>query len=60
MLAFSLLHAPPLLTVRLRRLQNALLPPRTKGAGSVASVVSLSPVKFSVRARSTSELLRTL
>ncbi len=57
--AFSLLHAPPLLPVRLHRLQNApLLPPLKRRP--VASVPGLSPVIFSAQGRSTSELLRTL
>jgi len=55
MSAFSLLVAPPLLTVRLRRSQNALL------LLFLARIFGgvLSPVKFSAQNRLTSKLLRT-
>ncbi len=64
---FSLPHAPPYLTVQLRRIslalrrtvRNAPLPPRL-AAGSVPSVTTLSPVEFSAQSHSTSELLRFL
>ena len=59
--AFSLLQPPPLLPVRLLRLQYAPLPynaiPRTI---PMASVGTFSPVTFSAQECSTSELLRTL
>jgi hypothetical protein len=55
MSAFSLLLAPPLVTVRLQRLQNAPLPLlRARIFGGM-----LSPAKFSAQDRSTSKLLRT-
>ena len=56
--AFSLLQTPPLLTVRLRRLQNAPLPMYIhtfRGFGGV-----FQPRTFSAQDLSASELLRTL
>jgi hypothetical protein len=58
--AFSLLCAPPVLTVWLPGTKNAPLPLFTRGKQSTASVTSLSLDTLSVLLHSTSELLRTL
>ena len=55
--AFSLLHRPSLLTVRLQPMHYAPLPLLTEPE---ASVVCFSPVTSSAHNHSTSELLRTL
>ena len=61
MLAESLLNSPANLTVHLRPVKNAPLPPVLSNKDrTVASVVSLSPVTFSAQRRLTSELLRFL
>jgi hypothetical protein len=61
--AFSLLYAPPVLSIWLLCLQNAPLPTlldvNTK-ENSIASVMCLSLDTLSVPLHSTSELLRTL
>ncbi len=57
--AFSLLCAPPVLTVWLLRTQNAPLPIYSK-VYSMASVYDFSLATLSVPLHSTSELLRTL
>jgi len=54
----ALVAAPALLTVHLLRNDNARLPPRLRVTRSFGAW--LRPVEFSARARSTSELLRTL
>ena len=58
--AFSLLSAPLSLTAQLRRPDNAPLPFPMLDRKAAASVVDFSPVTFSARGPSTSELLRTL
>ncbi len=59
--AFSLPSAPPRFTSRLQCPGNAPLPPDLLSLiGAAASVVDFSPVTFSARDPSTSELLRTL
>src|SRR3569623_263276 len=57
--AFSLVYAPPDLTVRLQCKYNAPLPRPIAGT-SISSVLCLSPVTFSAQDLLTSELLRTL
>ena len=58
--AFSLLSAPPSLTLGLQCTDNAPLPFPMLDRKAAASVVDFSPVTFSARGPSTSELLRTL
>ena len=57
--AFSLLHRPPLLSLRLQPMHYAPLP-LTHYREPEASVVCFSPVTSSAHNHSTSELLRTL
>ena len=57
--AFALLCAPPLLTERLRRAENAPLPLRQM-AEAATSAAGLSPDELSAHGPLTSELLRTL
>ena len=57
--AFSLLHRPPLLSLRLLPMHYAPLP-LTLSCKPEASVVCFSPVTSSAHNHSTSELLRTL
>ena len=57
--AFSLLHRPPLLSLRLLPMHYAPLP-LTLSREPEASVVCFSPVTSSAHNHSTSELLRTL
>ena len=57
--AFSLLHRPPLLPLRLQPMHYAPLP-LTLSCKPEASVVCFSPVTSSAHNHSTSELLRTL
>jgi hypothetical protein len=56
--AFSLVCAPPVLTVRILRTYNAPLPMHIRASHSFGGV--FSPVTFSAQSHSTSELLRTL
>jgi len=59
--AFSLLRAPPVLTIwLLRPAERSPTAPRQAVEEPVASVLGLSPVTFSAQDRLTSELLRTL
>ena len=59
--AFSLLRAPPVLTIwLLRSAERSPTILRQAVEGPVASVLGLSPVTFSAQDRLTSELLRTL
>jgi hypothetical protein len=58
--AFSLLLAPPVLTIWLLGAQNAPLPTDSRRVCSTASVQCLSLATLSVPLHSTSELLRTL
>ena len=54
----ALVYAPTLVSVRLRRIDNTRLPPEMNLTRSFGAL--LSPVKFSARVHSTSELLRFL
>jgi hypothetical protein len=57
--AFSLLIAPPKLTLQLRRDEDAPLPLPAKWRGSLIFGIQLSPDKFTAQNPLASKLLRT-